>query len=258
MPKKASHKTTKKLTNLPVKNFNEIFQDSVRKTFAPLRGAKLPPQVRQLPLAKDLTFGAVALLLFLVLGSLALFFFGNQLVRAWQERTAAAVVNGETIPKGQLERRLLQSYGEDTIQRIIDETLVLQEGRKQKVNITEDKIAAEISEIEQQIAPEKLEDALAARKLTRSDLEHQIQIQIITEDILGREFQITEEQISEYFNQNKEPLAQAANKTPEELRLEDVRDGVIDQIRQREIANRYRGWIEELRANSNIVTFVTP
>lgn len=239
-------------------NFTGNVEAAVRKTFSPLRGAKLPPQIKRIPIAREMTFGTIALLLFLLLGTLGLLFFGNGLVRAWQERTAAAVVNGETIGKGQLERRLIQSYGEDTVQRMIDEVLALQEGKKQKVTITKDEINSEIAEVEKQIAPEKLDDALASRKLTRSDLEHQIIVKLTQDKILLKDFSPSNEAVAEYFNQNKEPLAQAVGKKPEEITQDQVRETILEQLKDREVASKYRDWIESLRAQASIVTFVKP
>lgn len=247
---------TSKTVRRPV--FTDIVEAAVQKTFLPLRGAKLPTKFRKLPIAREMTFGSIAILIFLLLGTLGLVFFGNKLVLAWQERTAAAVVNGETIGKGKLERRLIQSYGEDTVQRMIDEVLSLQEGKKQKIMVSKDEISAEISEVEKQIAPEKLDDALSARKLTRSDLEHQIIVKLTTEKLLLKDYNPSSEAITEYFNQNREPLGQAVGKKSEEITLELVKDTVITQLKDREVAAKYRDWIEALRAKSQIITFIKP
>lgn len=265
MAKRATKKPTSKRVASPKASktlrqfsFTQTVESAVRKTLAPLRGAKLPNQFRKLPVAREMTFGTIALLIFLLLGTLGLVFFGNSLVRAWQERTAAAVVNGETIGKGQLERRLIQSYGEDTIQRMIDEVLSLQEGKKQKITVSKDEVLAEISEVEKQIAPEKLDDALSARKLTRSDLEHQIVVKLTTEKLLLKDYNPSPEAITEYFNQNREPLAQAVGKKSDEITLELVKDTVVTQLRDREVAAKYRDWIESLRAKAQVVTFIKP
>ncbi|HET7713899.1 MAG TPA: SurA N-terminal domain-containing protein [Patescibacteria group bacterium] len=262
MPKRTTKKQVTKrkpLTKaLSTRSFTDIVETAFKKTLAPLRGAKLPPQVRRLPIAREMTFGTVALLIFLLLGTIGLILFGNGIVRAWQERTAAAVVNGETIGKGQLERRLLQSYGEDTVQRMIDEVLSLQEGKKQNITISREEIDREIKGVEEQIAPEKLEDALSARKLTRSDLEYQIVVKLTQEKILLKDFTPTTEAITEYFNQNKEPLAQAVGKPSADLKEAEVRDTIIEQIKDREVATRYRDWIESLRSQAQVVTFIKP
>lgn len=252
--KQTSRKTAKKLIRFnPTLN---AVSSAFRKTIAPLRGAKIPAQLQRFPFARRITFGTIALLLLLLLASLGLFLFGNQLILAWQERTAAAVVNGETIGKGELERRLIQSYGDDTVQKLIDEVLILQEGRQQKITVTDQETADKVSVIEKQIAPEKLDDALAARKLTRGDLGRQIQIQVMTEKVLGKDISLTDKDIADYFNENKESLAQDAGKKVEELKLVDVRQTVVEQLRARRISAKYRPWIEELRSKSSIRTFV--
>lgn len=254
MPRK---RTTRKVSLKPSASPNiDAVSAAFRKAIAPLRGARIPKQLQRYPFAREMTFGTIALLLFLLLASLGLFLFGNQLVLAWQERTAAAVVNGETIGKGELQRRLIQSYGDDTVQRLVDEILVLQEGRKQNIVATRQEIDEKIRGIEKQIAPETLDDALASRKLTRGDLDQQLRVQIITEKILGKDITLTDQDIENYFNENKESLAQDANKKAEDLKLEDIRQDVTEQLRARQISAKYRPWIEELRSKSTIRTFV--
>jgi hypothetical protein len=213
---------------------------------------------KKIPALQKLSPQVLGLLAAVLVGALTLLFFGNQLVRAWQERTAAAVVNGETVPRDLLVRRMMQSYGEDTVERLVGEVLVLQEGRKNNITVTRAEIDEQIADIEKQIAPEKLEDALTQRRLTRADLEQQIIIQLTAEKILGKDIQISDQQIEEYFRENGSVLAEAKGKTAAELTLDEVRDEIREQIFVREVSSRYNSWLEELRNNSQIQTFVTP
>jgi|SRR5581483_6479571 len=252
MPRRAAKKI-----KLQSGGFLPAVRSAAAKTFAPLRGAKLPPQVRRLPVAKNLTFGAVAVLIFLLLLALGLFVFGNKLVEAWQQRTAAAVVNGQIVPKSDLTRRLIQSYGEDTTQQIVDETLIFQEAKKENVQITSEEINAKISDLEKQI-PGGLDAALKDRKMDRNDLDRLIRLQIIKEKILGRGLDIKESDITDYFDKNKDTLAQTVNKKPEEITLEEVRSFIVSSLRNSQIQAKLGPWIEDLRAKANIKTFVNP
>lgn len=245
-------------TRKPQTNFTQTIRSAWQKTTSPLRGATLPPAISRIPFAKNLTFGAAALLIFLIVGALAIFFFGNQIVLAWQERTAAAVVNGEVIPKSSLERRLLQSYGDTLVQNLVDETLITQEGRKQKITVASSDIDAKIKEIEKQISPTKLSDALSSRKLSMADLQRQIEVQIIAEKILIKDISIKDQDITDYFDKNKDSLATNAGKKPEELKLDDVRETIISQLQSQQVSAKYRPWIEDLRSKSQIKTFVNP
>lgn len=219
---------------------------------------KFRDNFKKIPVLQRLSPPVLGLLAVALVVIVAFLFFGNQIVRAWQERTAAAVVNGEVVPKDLLVRRMMQSYGVDTVDRIVGEVLVLQEGKKNKITVTRAEIDAQIADIEKQIAPEKLADALSQRRLTRADLEQQIIVQLTAEKLLGRDIQISDQQIEAYFKENGSVLAEAKGKTVAELKLDEVRDEIRKQIFVREVSGKYNTWLEELRKNSQIQTFVTP
>jgi foldase protein PrsA len=199
----------------------------------------------------------ILLVVLLAAGSATAFFFGTSLVQAWRAHTAAAVVNGEVISKTALERRLIQTSGTQVVQQLIDEALILQEGRKQKISITDQDLKAKLSEVEKLIAPSSIDDALKAQKLTRDDLDRDLRIQIITEKILGADLDITEADIKDYFDKNKTTLAQDLGKKPEDLKLEDARQSIVSELTHQRISAKYRPWVENLRSQSKIETFLT-
>lgn len=255
--KKSPAKATDRATaTAQLLSFAEIFRTSWNKSVAPLHGAKLPAPLTKFGLGKELTLGTIALLTILILGSLVAFFFGNQLIYAFQKQTSAAIVNGETVSRSDLDRRLEQSYGSDTVQKMIDETLVLQQGAKEKVTVSQGDIDAKKKQIEQQIAPEKLDDALSSRNLSMSDLERQIRIQIILEKILGAQVSVSDADIQSYFDQNKDTLATEHNKKSAELNVDEVRGEITDAVRNQKISEKYQSWIADLRSKATIKTFL--
>lgn len=192
----------------------------------------------------------------IILIAAGLVIFGNRLIDGIQRQFGVAVVNGQLISKSELDHRLVQSYGSDMTSSLVDETLVLQEGNKEKVTIAQKDIDGQISKIESQIAPQKLDDALAQRHLTRDDLNRQIRIQLIVEKILGKDIHPSNTDIQNYFDQNKDTLAQQANKTADQLKIEDVRDAIISNLISSQISAKYQPWIESLRAKASIKTFI--
>lgn len=246
----AKKRTTKKQ---PAKKAVQPLDKRLAEVFSNFTGG-----FKKIPVLQRFSPTILGLIAAVVVAILALFLFGNQIVRAWQEKTAAAVVNGEVVPKDLLVRRMMQSYGEDTVDRIVGEVLVLQEGKKNKITVTRAEIDEQIADIEKQIAPEKLSDALSQRRLTRADLEQQIIVQLTAEKLLGRDIQISDQQIEEYFKENGAVLAEAKGKSTAELKLDEVRDEIREQIFVREVSGRYNSWLEDLRNNSQIQTFVTP
>jgi parvulin-like peptidyl-prolyl isomerase len=198
----------------------------------------------------------IASVVAIVLIAAALVVFGNRLIDGIQRTVGVAVVNGQVISKSELEHRLIQSYGSDMTSSLVDETLVLQEAQKENISITQKDIDGQVSKITQQIAPQKLDDALAQRHLTHGDLERQIHVQLIVEKILGRDIKISDKDIQTYFDQNKDTLAQQANKAAGDLKLDDVKNAVIQNLRSSQISAKYQPWVESLRAKANIKTFI--
>ena len=253
-----SKKITRRLTGLPAFDFAQVLQTTRTKVRGVGRRVKVPAKIQRLPLVRDLTPRTYALLGALVLAAVLLFFFGNNLVQAWQSKTAAAVVNGEVISKGDLNRRLIQSYGDDTVQKLVDETLVFQEAAKEKVQVTPDEVNAELAQVEASIAPTKLDDALAARKMDRADLDRQIRLKILIDKMLGSGINPSDKDIQTYFDANKDALAQSVGKSSADLKLDDVRSDIISTLKEQEISNRYQTWIQDLQSKAKIQTYVNP
>lgn len=192
----------------------------------------------------------------LVLVAAGLVLFGNRVADAFQRTVGVAVVNGQVISKSELEHRLVQSYGSDMTSSLVDETLVLQEGQKEHINIAQKDVDSQISKIEQQIAPQKLDDALSQRHLTRDDLVRQIHIQLIVEKVLGKDIKISDSDVQTYFDQNKDTLAQQSGKNAADLKIEDVKSTIESNLRSSQISAKYQAWIEGLRSKANIKTFI--
>lgn len=240
----------------PTKKTGNFISDVMSRWEAVQKNIDIPAPIRKKLGLTKLTRGVIALFAVLIIASLITYFYGNQLILAWQKQTSASIVNGEMISRSDLNHRLTQTYGDVTVQKIIDETLVLQEGQKQKIGISQDEINQKIADIEKQIAPTKLDDALSQRHLTRSDLDRQIRIQIIVEKILGNNITTTDQDLQSYFDQNKDTLAQGVNKSVADLKLDDVRQTVMDNVKSQMISSKYQPWVDGLRSKSIIKTFL--
>jgi hypothetical protein len=94
-----------------------------------------------------------------------------------------------------------------------------------------------------------LEEALAARGQKKEDLIDQIRIQKTVEAILAQKINVSEEDISKYFEENKELLDEGA-------KLEDVKEDIRGQLFQQKLNEEYGKWIEGLKAKAKIYYLV--
>ena len=163
----------------------------------------------------------------------------------------AAVVNNKPITRFALDRELEKQGGQQVLESLITKALILQEAKEQGIKISDERIEEKISEIETQIESQgsDLDTLLQTQGQTRQALEEQIKIELIIEEILDEEISISEEQVQDYFEENKEFLG-------EEVAFEEVKDQLEEELRQQELSNRFQSWLEELKQKARIYYFL--
>lgn len=163
----------------------------------------------------------------------------------------AAFVNGTPISRIKLIKELEKQGGKDVLSSLIERSLIFQEAKRLGVKVPDDVVQTQIKSIEEIIKGQNLtlNDALAARGQNRADLVEQITIQKTVEAILGQKINISDEDISKYFKENKELL-------PKDSKLEDAKEDIRKQLFQQKLNEEYTKWIEELKGKAKILYFV--
>lgn len=163
----------------------------------------------------------------------------------------AAIVNNKPITRYALNRELEKQGGQQILESLITKSLILQEAEKQGIKISNEKIKEKIAEIEANIKSQgsDLDTLLQTQGQTRQDLEKQIRIELIIEEILEKDVSISEEQVKDYFEENKELFG-------EEATFEGVKDQLEEELRQQELSNRFQSWLEELKQKAKIYYFL--
>ena len=163
----------------------------------------------------------------------------------------AALVNGWPVSRIAVIKALEKQGGSDVLNTLVERSLIFQEAGRAGVKVTDDVINTQITSIEEMLKGQNLtlEEALGARGQTKEDLIDQIRIQKTVEAILSQKINISEEEISKYFEENKELLDKGA-------KLEDVKEDIRGQLFQQKLNAEYTKWVEELKAKSKILYFV--
>lgn len=131
-----------------------------------------------------------------------------------------AQVNDRVITHQELYQRLLRIDGEQVLNQMIDEILVEDEAKKQKINVSEKEIDEEFSKIKSQFGDEKnFNQWLDSRRLTPQDIKKQIQFQLLQNKLVVKEknIRVTEKEIKDFFERNKSQLG-----TPEQIRCRHI------------------------------------
>ena len=189
---------------------------------------------------KNKTFKTVAIILFI----------GTLLVLT-KSLFVAAIVNGIPISRVKVVKELERQGGTNVLNTLIDRALIFQEARRVGVKVSDAAINTQIASIEETLKGQNLtlEEALAAREQKKEDLIDQIRIQKTVEAILAQKINVSEEDISKYFEENKELLDEGA-------KLEDVKEDIRGQLFQQKLNEEYGKWIEGLKAKAKIYYLV--
>jgi len=128
-----------------------------------------------------------------------------------------ARVNGVAITRIDYIKAMERLGGKQTLETMIDDTLILNEGESKGVKIDQKMIDEEIAKIEERLKVQNqtLDTALAAASMTKADLIKQIKMKKIQDILSAPKSEITQAQIDEFLKTNKSMLP--VGKSKEEL-----------------------------------------
>lgn len=162
----------------------------------------------------------------------------------------AAIVNGVPVSRISLVKELEKQGGSDVLSSLITEKLIFQEASKNKIEVAQEEIDKEISTIEEQLVAQgmDLESALSLQGQTKADLERNLKIRIILEKILADKIGVTDQEVKDYFTQNKTLY--------EGKTLDEVKSDVTTTLKQQKLSTEYQTWIADLKDKAKITYFV--
>ncbi len=197
-------------------------------------------EVFQMPKVSKKAF-LIALLLILL--GVSAFYFKSVFV--------AATVNGKPISRYELVKRLEQQSGKQMLEGLVTESLLMQEAKKQNIEVTKDDVAAEIKKIEETLSKQgvKLETALTTQNLTREGLEKNVTLQLTAKKLVEKDVKITDKDIANYVAKNKDSL-------PKNLKPAELNTQVKDFLTEQKVGELIQTKLEMLKKDAKILNFV--
>lgn len=129
-----------------------------------------------------------------------------------------AKVNGVAIGKSELYDALVKAGGTQTLQSLIDNELVRQEGDKAGIQVTEADLDKELQTIKKSFPSDaEFEQALTQYNMTLEKLKEDMKTQVVLRKLLEPQVKVTDEDIKKYYDSNLESL-----KTPEQVRASHI------------------------------------
>ncbi len=156
-----------------------------------------------------------------------------------------ATVNNRPISRQRFNQQIESQYGQQVLETMINEELIKQAAKDQNIVIDQEKINEEMAKIEKSL-PEgmNLDQALQMQGMSRENLEEQMRLQLAIEEILAPKIQITDEELKQYIEENKDYFSA----TQEAQIKEEAQEG----LRQQKLNQNFQSWLQELIEKAKI------
>lgn len=159
-----------------------------------------------------------------------------------------ATVNGKPITRIDYIKTMERAGGKQTLDQMVQEKLILDEGVKNKITMDKPAIEAEIKKVEERLKAQgqTLDVALTQSGMTRADLERQILMQKIQTTLSAPKVEITQAQIDEFIKTYKNQLPPKGTKAE----LETI---AREELTAQAVKTAASDWLTNLTKNAKIV-----
>ncbi|MGG4496378.1 SurA N-terminal domain-containing protein [Brevibacillus reuszeri] len=165
-----------------------------------------------------------------------------------KDNDPALVKAGDTsITQYQLYDEMKSMYGKQMIQELVAQALVKQEAKRQNITVAPEELDKEIDSIKQQIGSEQaFQDYLKNMGMNEQKLREKLSVLLTRDKLLDKAFPVTEEQIKQYYEENKASMGSPA---PEFDKVkEQIKAALVDRNR----GENYNNWINSIQANHKV------
>jgi len=133
-----------------------------------------------------------------------------------------AKVDGEKILQTELDDALREQYGAEVLETIITNKIVELEAKKEGVSVSEDSIQEEYEELAESYGGEEsLQAALEENGLTEQSVKDNIRMYQLTKNVIATSIDISDEEVAQYFEDNKDSYGQKEEVVASHILLED-------------------------------------
>lgn len=147
---------------------------------------------------KGLLYGVIGIVAIAAVAIVAILLLTNSFGQT------VAKVGGQKITKDELYNRLVEYYGEQTLDSMIAEKIVDMEIEKNNIVVTDEEIEEEMNDmIESYGGLETVTAQLTAQGLTIDDLKEDVVSYLKTLKLLDSRLTVTDEEVEEFFESNK-------------------------------------------------------
>lgn len=143
-------------------------------------------------------------------------------VIGFTKKEEVASVNGEAITMSELQESLLANYGSEMIDTLITDKLIEQEIANEEIEVSQEEIDEEMAAyMDSYGGEEAFNELLASNSMEIADVESDIEVYLGTKKLLEPRITITDEEMTTYFEENKDYFAQEEQVQASHILVED-------------------------------------
>ncbi|MCY8230585.1 foldase protein PrsA [Priestia endophytica] len=140
----------------------------------------------------------------------------------YSKEKVVASVDGSDITKDDVYNLLADQNGAAAVDTLITEKIIDKEAEKEDIKITAKQVNQELDDLKEQYGGEDaFNQTLEASGVSLSSLKEDIKKNKEIEELLRPSIKITEKEMKEYFNENKDSFAQAAQVKASHILVDD-------------------------------------
>lgn len=232
------------------KTAEKVKVTSIKKTTkkaAPLEVVQITPTVKKtLPKSSSRRFVLNLLLVILVGATIFL------LAKRYRGMFIAGIVNKSPISRFELNKVLVDRYGSTVLEELVNERLLSQAAKENKIEVTEEEINNEIKKLEESLGGKtNLENAMLQYNIDENGLKKQVELRLTQQKLMDKLFtiEVTQEEVEEYYATNKAAF--------EGKGLNEVKDQISTDLKDQKRQQKFSEWFQELKAKSQVANYLT-
>lgn len=158
-----------------------------------------------------------------------------------------AFVNGQPVSTAEFNHQMQVDAGQKAMSEVIEKKLIFQEAQKKHVTISDNDINKQIADISATLKKQgqTLDQALAAKSLSKQDLIDQIKIKLIVDKILGPQIKVSDKDVQDYIDKNKDQLGSTEVN-------DAMKASIKQQMTQQKLQDKFTTWVQDLQTKAKI------
>lgn len=224
-----------------------------RKSIKTKKAVKVIKKMRTAPVSSvttnnnDQKIVAITKLLLTIVLGVVIFL----LVQKNRSMFIAGTVNKSPIYRTELNAKMAEKYGEQTLEEIVSERLLAENLKKYNITVTDQEVQDELTKIKAQYGgEEQFKAAIVQFGMTEEKAIQSIKQSIGLKKIIETQnkIEIKDEDISKYFTENKDSFTGK--------KLEDVSVEIKDILYQQEVYSLSQDWYSQVRKDASVSNFL--